>query len=351
MVRCSASTFGLLVFIALALQACGPAFTVDPRVTGVRGAPSKETTGGRAQKLVALKPKKVAPYFGNVTTFVVQANVVADDAVLKSGNLISAEEATQRLAEELRRRGVRVSEGEAKPKGSAAFVNVSLELGTGPDARRFGYRLSVTKKATDLDQAFDRDTPACLRDRRTGSISVAGHGGKDADLDLIDGIANDVVQLVPKDRREQPTQRAAEEESSIGNLAAVEAFVVRTRFDFDPTLQSKKGYWTAGSAKAYLTKLLTEHGLRVVDSPKDVAGRVAYVNHWIKGGPKTRTGRDGFDYKYEAFYAVTQSDREYRPLLESQDKGTGDFDFFEDGERAELERYADELTKAYRASR
>jgi len=319
---------------------------------GGLGSPKqKVSSGGRAQRLItSVRPKQPAPYFDSVTEFVPRVQVAADDKLRSREDWISEDEATECLSEALRERGVRVAT--TGVKGQAAFVNLSLELSDAPNARRYGYRLSVTKEDLDPSVAFERNASAYLRDRRTGSISVAGQGGKSADRELIEGIANDVVQLVPKARRaDQGNVDGDSASNSNASIGTADAFIVRTQFEFDPALTARKGYWTAGSAKAYLTSLLRDRGLNVVESPQETSGTVAYINHWIKGKATEGNGADGFDYRYESFYAVTRDDRAYRPILDSRDKGSGEFSYFEDSERLDLEKYADELARSYRESR
>ena len=57
----------------------------------------------------------------------------------------------------------------------------------------------------------------------------------------------------------------------------------------------------------------------------DPAPNLAFINHWVKGKAKERQPGEGFDYRYEAYYAVTPTDRAYRPVFGSHDKGSGDF--------------------------
>jgi hypothetical protein len=354
MVRCSASRLGILLFVSLSLQACGSISTArQGRDEGLASSFRKETSGGRAQRLAALpQPRKADPYFGSVTAFVVHVNVAADEKARRSGDWISEEEAAQRLTQALNARGVRVAEPASASGRHVAYVNLSLELSTAPEARRYGYRLAVTDESVDPSMAFDQSVKAYLRDRRAGSISVGGQGGKAADLGLIDGIADDVVKLVPKAKREEPKNLLGESESmpkEEPGAVPVDCFVIRTRFEFDPTLTARRGYWTAGSAKAYLEKLLRDRGLSVVDAPERSTGSVAYVDHWIKG--KAKEGADGFDYRYESSYSVMESGHPYLPNLDSHDKGVGEFGYFEDSERMDLEKFADDLARAYRDSR
>ncbi|RYG23347.1 hypothetical protein EON82_14315 [bacterium] len=333
MFKCSAASLSLMCLVSLAPYGCSSRSTA-----AISSRPQIEHSGGRAQRLVAAAPKKVEPYFGNVMAFVIRTKLDVEDDVQKSGDFLLPEDAKSSLADALIRRGIRVVDGEPA-QGKAAYVNLWMELSSAADARRYGYRLAVTKDDVGLDKAFEKDVPSYLSDRGTGSVAVAGRGSREADLSLIETMANRIAHIVPKGKRSEAAELSSQKpEPGIGN---VDAFIVRTRFDFDPRLELRKGYWTAGSAKAYLTKLLRDRGLKVVESPSESAGQVAYVNHWIKGKP--RRGRDGFDYRYEANYAVTLSDQEYKPILDSQDSGTGSFAYFEEGERLDLERYADEL--------